>query len=119
MVCKWEPMRQQGVVSLLRRKSVFVTRSRFSCDERGRPASSNPMLPLLQLWFNLGCESASRDQWLLWRESLVHSYRSASIGSIFAAFSAGQNPENTPTMARIANEIPITNGEVRRKISPS
>src|SRR5438309_7073654 len=34
--------------------TLFPYTTLFRSDERGGPAPSDPMLPLLQLWFNLG-----------------------------------------------------------------
>ena len=52
-------------------------------------------------------------------ERAAYSYRNASIGFSFEAFTAGKNPETIPTRARIANEMIITPIDACRKIAPS
>src|SRR5579863_10286659 len=49
---------------------------------------------------------------------VAYSYLSASIGCIRDAFRAGKNPDTTPTMVRIVNEMIITPTEACRKIAP-
>lgn len=49
----------------------------------------------------------------------AYSYLNASIGFSRDAFRAGKNPETTPTMERMVNEMIITPMEACRKIAPS
>ena len=50
-------------------------------------------------------QTMSNEQWLCKFES--YSYRKASIGSSFDAFTAGYKPENNPTKKQIAKPKPI------------
>jgi hypothetical protein len=49
----------------------------------------------------------------------LHSYRSASTGSMREAFSAGHIPAVTPTSARMTKAVSITLPEVLKMMSPS
>jgi hypothetical protein len=54
-----------------------------------------------------------------WKESILYSYRSASIGFSREAFRAGKNPEMIPTIESMVKEMSMTLIDVWRKIAPS